>query len=54
MKPKNPLFFLLRKIKLPLLLILFAITISSVGSISGLFIPLFTGKVVDKFSENTF
>ncbi|AGE62337.1 multidrug resistance ABC transporter ATP-binding and permease protein [Bacillus subtilis XF-1] len=54
MRPKNPLFFLLCKIKLPLLLILFAISISSIGSISGLFIPLFTGKVVDKFSENTF
>ncbi|MCY8810027.1 ABC transporter ATP-binding protein/permease [Bacillus atrophaeus] len=54
MKFKNPLFFLLCKIKLPLLLILFAITISSIGSISGLFIPLLTGRVVDKFSENTF
>lgn len=31
-------------------LIVAAITISSLGSLSGLLVPLFTGRIVDKFS----
>ena len=34
-------------------LIIAAVIISSLGSISGLLIPLFTGRLVDKFSTST-
>lgn len=53
MKKQNALFFLLKKITFPKKLIFIAVLISSIGSISGLLIPLFTGKVVDKFSAES-
>lgn len=46
----NPLLFLFTKIKWPKKLIFFTMIISSLGSISGLLIPLFTGNLVDNFS----
>ena len=49
MKRENPLFFLFKTI-MPVGLIVAAITISSLGSLSGLLVPLFTGRIVDKFS----
>ncbi len=50
MKRENPLFFLFKKLSWPVGLIVPAITISSLGSLSGLLVPLFTGRIVDKFS----
>lgn len=50
MKERNPLVFLLRKISWPVGLIIVAVIIASLGSLSGLLVPLFTGQVVDKFT----
>jgi len=50
MKQENPLFYLFKKLSWPIGLIIIAVLISSLGSISGLLVPLFTGKLVDKFS----
>ncbi|PTH17652.1 ABC transporter ATP-binding protein [Staphylococcus auricularis] len=50
MKQQNPLFFLFKKFKWPKGLIIAAVIISSLGSFSGLLVPLFTGKLVDNFS----
>ncbi len=48
MKRENPLFFLFKKLSWPVGLIVAAITISSLGSLSGLLVPPFTGLIVDK------
>ncbi len=48
----NAIIFLLKKISIPWKLIFVSLVITSIGSVTGLFIPLFTGKVVDNFSEN--
>ncbi|MCE5096749.1 ABC transporter ATP-binding protein [Staphylococcus devriesei] len=53
MKGQNPLFFLFKRLSWPYALIVTAIIISSLGSISGLLIPLFTGRLVDKFSTSS-
>lgn len=50
MKTHNPLFFLLKKISWPIKLIIVAVIIASLGSLSGLLVPLFTGRMVDKFT----
>ncbi|EPC7211892.1 ABC transporter ATP-binding protein [Staphylococcus pseudintermedius] len=50
MKARNPLVFLLKKISWPVGLIIVAVTIASIGSLTGLLVPLFTGQVVDKFN----
>ncbi|WP_100007862.1 ABC transporter ATP-binding protein [Staphylococcus pseudintermedius] len=50
MKARNPLVFLLKKISWPVGLIIAAVTIASIGSLTGLLVPLFTGQVVDKFT----
>ena len=50
MKQENPLFYLFKKLSWPIGLIIIAVFISSLGSITGLLVPLFTGKLVDKFS----
>lgn len=50
MKARNPLVFLLKKISWPVGLIIVAMTIASIGSLTGLLVPLFTGQVVDKFT----
>lgn len=50
MKARNPLVFLLKKISWPVGLIIVAVTIASIGSLTGLLVPLFTGQVVDKFT----
>ncbi len=52
MKQHNPLFFLFKRLSWPHALIITAVIISSLGSLSGLLIPLFTGRLVDKFSTN--
>ena len=52
MKQHNPLFFLFKRLSWPYGLIITAVIISSLGSLSGLLIPLFTGRLVDKFSSN--
>lgn len=52
MKNHNPLFFLFKRLSWPYGLIIAAVIISSLGSLSGLMIPLFTGRLVDKFSTN--
>src|SRR5699024_625946 len=50
MKRENPLFYLFKKLSWPVGLIIIAVSISSLGSITGLLVPFFTGKLVDKFS----
>ena len=52
MTQHNPLFFLFKRLSWPYGLIITAVIISSLGSLSGLLIPLFTGRLVDKFSTN--
>lgn len=52
LKNTNTLLFLLKKISLPWRLITISIIIISIGSITGLVIPLFTGKAVDDFSAD--
>ena len=52
MKQHNPLFFLFKRLSWPYGLIITAVIISSLGSLSGLLIPLFTGRLVDNFSTN--
>lgn len=49
-KHGNPLFYLLKRLKWPVGLIIIAVLISSLGSLTGLVVPFFTGKLVDKFS----
>lgn len=44
MKARNPLVFLLKKISWPVGLIIVAVTIASIGSLTGLLVPLFTGQ----------
>ncbi|RIN74043.1 ABC transporter ATP-binding protein [Staphylococcus simulans] len=53
-KTSNPLLFLLKKLTWPVGLIAIAVSISSLGSISGLIVPLFTGRMVDKFTGESF
>ncbi|OAK08755.1 antibiotic ABC transporter ATP-binding protein [Bacillus wiedmannii] len=48
----NPIIFLLKKISIPWKLFFVSLVITSIGSVTGLFIPLFTGKIVDNFSTN--
>ena len=50
MNQENPLFYLFKKLSWPVGLIIIAVLISSLGSITGLVVPFFTGKLVDKFS----
>ncbi len=53
MKEQNPLFFLFKRLSWPYGLIIAAVIITSVGSLSGLLVPLFTGRLVDKFSVSS-
>ena len=50
MNNQNPLTKLLKKIEWPKKLIFLAILISSLSSLVGLFIPFYTGKLIDGFS----
>ena len=54
MKQQNPLFFLFKRLSWPYGLIIAAVIITSLGSLSGLLVPLFTGRIVDKFSVSSF
>lgn len=49
LESKNPLMYILNQIKWPKLLLAITITISLLSSVSGLLIPLYTGKLVDNF-----
>lgn len=49
-EPKNPLIYILNQIKWPKMLLFITIIISLLGSVSGLLIPLYTGKLVDNFN----
>ena len=53
MKEQNPLFFLFKQLSWPYGLIIAAVIITSLGSLSGLLVPLFTGRLVDKFSVSS-
>lgn len=53
MKEQNPLFFLFIRLSWPYGLIIAAVIITSLGSLSGLLVPLFTGRLVDKFSVSS-
>lgn len=53
MKEQNPLFFLFKRLSWPYGLIIAAVIITSLGSLSGLLVPLFTGRIVDKFSVSS-
>lgn len=53
MKEQNPLFFLFKRLSWPYGLIIAAVIITSSGSLSGLLVPLFTGRLVDKFSVSS-
>lgn len=53
MKEQNPLFFLFKKLSWPYGVIIAAVIITSLGSLSGLLVPLFTGRLVDKFSVSS-
>lgn len=53
MKEQNPLFFLFKRLSWPYGLIIAAVIITSLGSLSGLLVPLFTGRLVDKFSVSS-
>ena len=53
MKEQNPLFFVFKRLSWPYGLIIAAVIITSLGSLSGLLVPLFTGRLVDKFSVSS-
>ena len=53
MKQQNPLFFSFKRLSWPYGLIIAAVIITSLGSLSGLLVPLFTGRIVDKFSVSS-
>ncbi|WP_206166733.1 ABC transporter ATP-binding protein [Mammaliicoccus sciuri] len=50
MTKQNPLLYLLKKVDWPKKLVFMAMTLSILGSLSGLLVPLFTGKLVDTFN----
>lgn len=50
MNKKNPLIYLLKKISWPVGLIIVAVAIASLGSLSGLLVPWFTKRMVDDFT----
>ncbi|WP_323703929.1 ABC transporter ATP-binding protein [Mammaliicoccus sp. Dog046] len=50
MKKENPLLFLLNKVDWPKRMVFMAMFLSILGSLSGLLVPLFTGKLVDTFN----
>ncbi|HGN7139916.1 TPA: ABC transporter ATP-binding protein [Staphylococcus aureus] len=53
MHKSNPLLSILKNLKFPKLLLLSALIISSIGSIAGLLVPWFTGKLVNRINENS-
>ncbi|MEB7779746.1 ABC transporter ATP-binding protein/permease [Mammaliicoccus fleurettii] len=50
MKNENPLIYLLKKVDWPKQMVFWAMFLSILGSLSGLLVPLFTGKLVDTFN----
>ena len=50
MTKQNPLLYLLKKVDWPKKLVFTAMTLSILGSLSDLLVPLFTGKLVDTFN----
>ncbi|WP_204254071.1 ABC transporter ATP-binding protein [Mammaliicoccus sciuri] len=53
MTKQNPLLYLLKKVDWPKKLVFTAMTLSILGSLSGLLEPLFTGKLVDTFNAES-
>lgn len=53
MTKQNPLLYLLKKVDWPKKLVFTAMTLSVLGSLSGLLVPLFTGKLVDTFNAES-
>lgn len=53
MTKQNPLLYLLKKVDWPKKLVFTAMTLSILGSLSGLLVPLFTGKLVDTFNAES-
>ncbi|MDT0670249.1 ABC transporter ATP-binding protein [Mammaliicoccus sciuri] len=53
MTKQNPLLYLLKKVDWPKKLVFMAMTLSILGSLSGLLVPLFTGKLVDTFNAES-
>lgn len=51
MYKNNPILYLIKNIKIPILLIISAIIISVIGSVFQLLVPLFTQNLIDNFSE---
>ena len=49
----KPFVFLFKRLSWPYGLIIAAVIITSLGSLSGLLVPLFTGRLVDKFSVSS-
>lgn len=54
MKQENRLFYLLKKVNWPKKMVVIAMTLSIFGSLVGLLVPLFTGKMVDTFNAENF
>ncbi|WP_228514926.1 ABC transporter ATP-binding protein [Staphylococcus chromogenes] len=52
-KNKNPLLRIIREIKIPKKIVIYALTISAMGSVSGLLVPFFTGKIIDELKSNS-
>lgn len=50
MKTENSLFYLLKKVDWPKKMVVTAMILSILGSLSGLLVPLFTGQLVDTFN----
>lgn len=53
MTKQNPLLYLLKKVDWLKKLVFTAMTLSILGSLSGLLVPLFTGKLVDTFNAES-
>lgn len=53
MTKQNPLLYLLKKVDWPKKLVFTAMTLSILGSLSGLLVPLFTGKLVDTINAES-
>ncbi len=53
MTKQNPLLYLLKKVDWPKKLVFTAMTLSILGSLSGLLVPLITGKLVDTFNAES-
>lgn len=51
---KNVLLNIIKRIPIPKISVTIAITISTIASILGLLVPLYTGSLIDKLNKNLF